>query len=212
MKPASLLTGVLFLVLTAPVFADWEGCSIGSTSQSSIQTSSANSFAITATGSPLTGASDSIGFASGPGKLNGDCQVVARVSRIESTAQEWVNGGLMIRESLGANSRFVALACTGARGVGSFVRSEESGAVASQDDCPDCTPPIWLKIVRTGNHFTCSKSNDGSVWVQVFQADLPLKKALWVGVFATSGGGPGGNAGATISFDRVAARENASQE
>ena len=209
MKPAPVITGFLLLVLTVPAFADWEGCSIGPDGQSSIQVSGANSFDITATGDPLVGTADSIGFASGPAKLSGDCQIVARVTRISLNSESWVNAGLMLRESLGSGSRFVALACTGTRGVGSFVRSTESGTVARHDDCPDCAPPVWLKIVRTGNHFVCYKSSDGSVWLQVFQTDLVMKKSIWIGVFAISGGGGNGSTGATTTLDRLTARETA---
>jgi len=208
-KPAHVFTSVLILALAAPAFADWEGCSIGPQGQSSIQVSNASNFTLTASGNPLDGATDSIGFASGQSKLNGDCQIIARVARITPGQQDWATGGLMMRESLGGGSKFVALGCTRMQGVQSFVRSEDSGAVSHQLACADCTPPLWLKIVRTGNHIAGYKSNDGSVWLQVFATDVAMKKMVWVGVFATNGGsGPD----VTLSFERAATRENAPSE
>jgi len=208
-KPAPVFTSILLLAFAASAFADWEACSIGADTQSSIQTNSANNFALTSSGAPLAGTADSIGFASGPDKLTGDCQIIARVARVSPGQQELAAGGVMIRETIGIGSKFVALGCTRTGGAQSFMRSAEAGEVTHQTSCPDCAAPIWLKIVRTGNHFIAYKSTDGSVWLQVFETNITMKKAVWVGVFATNGGsGPG----ATISFERVAARESAPQE
>ena len=208
MKPAFVLASTLLLAFAAPLFGEWDGCSIGQNGQSTIETYSANSFAITVTGAPLAGQADTLGFVSGPGKLNGDCEMVARLTKISPGQQEWAAGGVMMRDNLGDGSKFIAAACTREHGVQVFLRDKDDAEIVRQQDCSDCTPPLWLKITRAGNHFVVSKSNDGIVWLQIYQSDLAMKKSAWVGTFATNGGG---RESAVITFDRLSARETGSQ-
>jgi hypothetical protein len=84
------------------------------------------------------------------------------------------------------------------------MRTTDSAAVAAQENCSACNPPSWLKIVRHGNHFTSFKSMDGRVWLEVSEADVPMKKNVWAGVFTTGGGG---TPGADVTFANVATRE-----
>ncbi len=203
MKTPYIFAGALVLGLTASLFGDWQACSIGPTSQTGIETNSANDFALTALGSPLDGQNDDMGFASGPGKLSGDCEIMAHVTKISPGKEDWATGGLMMRESLGGGSKFIAVGCTRGNGVLSFTRGEESDNVLRQENCGDCLPPLWFKIVRRGNHFVSYKSSDGVVWLQVNEADIVMKKSVWVGAFATSGGD---TTGVVVAFQRVTTR------
>ena len=114
----------------------------------------------------------------------------------------------MLRENFSAGSRFFAAAFTRGHGIQNFVRPDESAAVAAQENCSDCHPPSWLKIVRHGNHFTSFKSMDGRIWLEISEADVPMKKNVWVGVFTTGGGGA---PGVEVTFAHVVTREVAGQ-
>ena len=114
----------------------------------------------------------------------------------------------MLRENFGADSKFFAVACTRGHGIQNFARTGNSAAVTTRANCTDCNPPTWLKIVRQGDHFSSYKSMDGRIWLEVSQADVPMKKAVWVGVFATSGGGLPGT---DVTFTHVVTRETAGQ-
>jgi len=115
----------------------------------------------------------------------------------------------MLRENFSAGSKFFAAACTRGHGIQNFVRIEDSAAVAAQQNCSDCKPPSWLKIVRHGNHFTSFKSMDGRIWLEISEAEVSMKKNAWAGVFTTGGGG---KPGADVSFAHVAARETAASD
>jgi len=219
MKTRIIFASILLQILTVPLWADWGACSIGASGAAGdngpqILTSSSDTgngttdFSLTATGTPLADKTDSLGFASGPAKIKGDCEIVAQVVGVSQGTQDWAAGGLMIRENYGADSRFFAAGCTRSHGIQSFVRNEQGTVVAAQQNCSDCNPPIWLKIVRQGNHFTSYKSMDGRIWLEINEADVPMKKAVWVGAFATSGGGA---PAAEIDFAHVTAHEIASQ-
>jgi hypothetical protein len=152
----------------------------------------------------LADKADAIGFASAPSKMKGDCEIAVQVAAISPGKQDWAAGGIMVRENFGVGSKFFAAACTRGHGIQSFMRSDDSAAVTVQENCVDCTPPSWLKIVRQGDHFTSYKSIDGKTWLEITEADVPMKKAAWIGVFTTGGGG---SPGVDVSFAHVSAHE-----
>jgi regulation of enolase protein 1 (concanavalin A-like superfamily) len=140
--------------------------------------------------------------------MKGDCEIVVQVMDISTGKQDWAAGGAMLRENFGADSKFFAIGCTRGHGIQNFVRTADSTAVATQENCTDCNPPTWLKIVRQGDHFTSYKSRDGKTWLEVSQADIAMKKNVWAGVFTTGGGDA---SGAAVTFTHVATRELAGQ-
>jgi hypothetical protein len=216
MKIRVIFASIILSLLTVPLRADWGACSIGPVGGIGVQiqdntTGSPNNtlaFTLSAGGSPLADKTDSFGFASGQNKLKGACEIVVQVVKISPGKQDWAAGGVMMRENFGAGSKFFAVGCTRGHGIQSFVRTADSTAVAPQENCSNCNPPSWLKIVRQGNHFTSYKSMDGRIWLKIDEADVPMKKTVWVGVFTTSGGGPPDTG---VTFVQVTARENSGQ-
>jgi hypothetical protein len=216
MKIRIVCASILLPMLTAPLWADWGACDIGTSGESGVQIQADSAtkadgslnFTLSAGGAPLADKSDAIGFASGPAKMRGDCEIVIQILKISPGTQEWAAGGAMIRENFGTGAKFFAAGCTRTHGIQSFLRSDDDAAVTQQENCIDCNPPSWFKIVRQGNHFTSYKSMDGRIWLEVNEADVPMKKTVWAGAFITSGGGL---PTADIVFAHVAARENSGQ-
>jgi hypothetical protein len=214
MKTRIIFASIILQFLTVPLWADWTACNIGGDVGVQIQNTPLDkpdgtlNFTLSATGAPLADKTDDLGFASAPAKLKGDCEIVVQVASISSGKQDWAAGGVMLRENFSAGSKFFAAACTRGHGIQNFMRTGDSAAVAVQENCTDCTPPTWLKIARQGNHFTSYKSMDGRIWLEISEADVPMKKAVWVGVFTTGGGG---SPGTDVSFNHIAAREVSAQ-
>jgi hypothetical protein len=216
MKTRLIFASILLQILTVPLWANWGACNIGPNGDVGVQIQTDTvekpdntlNFTLSAAGAPLADKTDAIGFASAPAKMKGDCEIVAQVTNISPGKQDWAAGGVMLRENFGEGCKFFAAACTRGHGIQNFMRPTDSAAVAAQENCSDCNPPLWLKIVRQGNHFTSYKSMDGRIWLEITEADVPMKKAVWVGVFTTGGGGA---PGADVSFTHVAVREDAGQ-
>ena len=196
MKPVLFFT--VFALLPAGLWAQWDACAIGGGSQTSIDRRGANGFAVTAVGNPLGGPADTIAFVSGSAKLEGDCEIITRVTRLQDATWEWAEGGLMLRETLGTDSKFVALACTQSHGLHSYARTQPAAALTNQEDGA-YKLPYWIKLVRQGNHVLGYKSSDGMIWIQTDDVTVPMRKFLWVGAFATSGPGPA----VTVVFDHI---------
>jgi hypothetical protein len=213
MKTRIIFASILLQILTVPLWADWGACNIGGDAGVQIQTTSVEKpdgalyFVLSAGGAPLADKADGLGFASAPAKMKGDCEIMLQVVSLSPGKQDWAAGGVMLRENFSAGSKFFAVAFTRGHGLQNFVRTADSAAITAQQNCSDCNPPSWLRIAREGNHFTSYKSMDGRIWLEISEADIPMKKAVWVGVFTTGGGG---QPGADVSFAHVVTREIAS--
>jgi hypothetical protein len=213
MKTRIIFASILLQILTVPLWAGWGACNIGGDVGVQIQTTPVEKpdgtlyFVLSAGGAPLADKTDGLGFASAPAKMKGDCEIMVQVVSISPGKQDWAAGGVMLRENFSAGSKFFAVAFTRGHGIQNFVRTADSAAVTAQENCSDCNPPSWLRIARQGNHFTSYKSMDGRIWLEISEADIPMKKAAWVGVFTTGGGG---SPGADVSFAHVVTREIAS--
>src|SRR4051812_45496436 len=103
-----LLVGVtiaLKLVVKAqemPLNPIWSRAGIGATG--SVVQDSSGVMAVTDTGTDIWGTNDTLQFVYQP--LNGSGQITARILGMNGT-NEWAKAGVMIRESLAANSRNV---------------------------------------------------------------------------------------------------------
>jgi streptogramin lyase len=95
----------------------------------------------------------------------GDGEITARILSIEYT-HEWAVAGVMIRESLGADSKYAFMALTPSGNTAFLQRSIAGGVMNSSNSAPGkITLPCWVKVVRQGNRFTGYYSADGTNWV-----------------------------------------------
>ena len=100
--------------------------------------------------------------------LSGDGSIVAQVDGLYRS-NEWVKGGVMIRESTDAGSTFAAVYLTGDYGVRYQARVDTDGSAVSDSDVVTDNQiaqegPVWVKIERVGNTFNGYYSTDGANW------------------------------------------------
>ena len=100
--------------------------------------------------------------------LSGDGAIVAQVDGLYRS-NEWVKGGVMIRESTDAGSTFAAVYLTGDYGVRFQARAATDDSATSDssvvtDDQVAQEGPVWVKIERVGNTFNGYYSADGENW------------------------------------------------
>lgn len=95
----------------------------------------------------------------------GDCEITARVVSAENT-HEWAMAGVMIRETLDADSKYAFMTLTPSGNTGFLHRPLAGGVMNSSSSDPGkITLPYWVKILRQGNRFTGYYSADGTNWV-----------------------------------------------
>jgi hypothetical protein len=111
--------------------------------------------------------------------------MVAQVQSVENT-NSWAKAGVMIRETLDADSRHAMMIVTPGQGTSFQYRSSTGGT--SNDSTPGdgITAPHWVKIERSGDTLTGYKSSDGSSWTQVGSTTITMATDVKIGMPVTS--------------------------
>ncbi|MHC4753364.1 MAG: PA14 domain-containing protein, partial [Planctomycetota bacterium] len=95
--------------------------------------------------------------------LTGAGSIIARVDSLQNTASS-AKAGVMIRETLDANSVHVMMVVTPTDGV-KFERRPTTGSAGAGDTVTGITAPQWVKLERDlGGFYTASYSDDGLNW------------------------------------------------
>lgn len=103
-----------------------------------------------------------------------------------SNTASWAKAGLMIRESLNANSRQVILFISPTEGIALQGRSSTGGDTASFENKSGIKAPGWLRIKRVGNLFTSSYSADGKTWEILGSTTVTMKTDVKIGLAVSS--------------------------
>jgi hypothetical protein len=120
--------------------------------------------------------------------LTGAGTIIARVDSVSET-HDWAKAGVMIRETLDANSTHAFACMTPANGVSSQGRLT-IGAASFNYNQTGITAPHWVRLDRDmAGNFTFSHSTDGSAWEPVTGAiiqNIPMTATVYVGLAVTS--------------------------
>ena len=115
--------------------------------------------------------------------LTGDGAVTARVRTMVRT-DAWAQAGVMIRESLTAESRHATMAISTRHGY-VFQRRPETAGETLQTSESSAVLSGWIRLVRAGDLFEAYQSPDGAMWVKVGSDTVPMGATVYVGLAAT---------------------------
>ena len=161
----SFLLAILFL-FPALAFAAVPTTSvdIGQVAAAGSTTISNGIYTVRASGADIWGTQDEFRFTYL--SLAGDGEITARVDSLTAT-NGWTKAGVMIRETLSANSRYAYSMVSAANGVDFQYRGSTGGYAASSGTFDRVTrAPYWVRLRRAGNVFTAYVSADGQTWRQ----------------------------------------------
>jgi streptogramin lyase len=149
----------------------------------------AGTWTITADGHDIWDTSDDFHFVYKP--VSGDCEIIARVVSITpENLQGWEKAGVMIRETLDADSKHTMMVMTGGSGGGAAFqwRASTSGNSSWMEIYPNVSPAHWVKLVRKDNTFTGYISTDGDSGLWVYQGEINIKMSpkFYIGLCHTS--------------------------
>jgi len=140
-------------------------------------------YTMTATGTDIWGNSDEFHFAWK--EVSGAASIVAKVESVENV-NEWAKAGVMIRDTLEADSRHAMVAITPGNGVW-FGRREAAGGSSVSTKQADITAPQWVKLERTvGGLVRAYYSADGTTWTQLDVATVSMNTPMYIGLALTS--------------------------
>ncbi|MBC7980838.1 MAG: tandem-95 repeat protein [Armatimonadetes bacterium] len=141
-------------------------------------------FTITGSGL-LTSAEDSGNL--GWQTLSGDGHITARVSKI-GNAGDATRVGVMIRESLAANSKQIYLGVDGDGDCQWLRRLNTAGSTAKSTRAGDPTSKFWVRLVRADDVIAAYHSTNGKTWTKIGKCTVSLPKNCYIGLWVSSGG------------------------
>ncbi|MFC1604394.1 LamG-like jellyroll fold domain-containing protein [Planctomycetota bacterium] len=118
--------------------------------------------------------------------LTGTGSIIAKVESVGDT-DPWAKAGVMIRETLNADSKHAMMVVSSASGV-SFQRRPETGGASADDTTTDIAAPYWVKIERDlAGNFSAYSSADGSSWQKVGLAEpIQMGTNVYIGLAVTA--------------------------
>jgi len=123
--------------------------------------------------------------------LTGNGSVVVRVESLVNT-NAWAKAGVMIRQSLDADSKSVYMIVSYSSGVSMGWRQLTAGTCGSATQA-GIAAPQWVKLTRTGDAFTAQYSADGKTWLDLKNADgtvattnVAMTGPVYIGLCVTS--------------------------
>ena len=161
--------------------APWVNTDIGAVAAAGSASHSNGTFTINGSGADIWGTADEFHYVYQP--VNGNVEIIARVNSITNT-NAWAKAGVMIRETLAANSTHAMVVVTPANGV-SFQRRTATGGTSTSTAGAGAAP-IWLKLTRSGSTFTAATSANGTTWTTVGTVSITMGANVQVGMAVTS--------------------------
>lgn len=141
-------------------------------------------FTVRSYGDQLDGVNDSFTFVYK--KVKNDSVISARVDLPET----YSSAGVMMRESLASNSKYVALLVNpkpGGKNVSYKVRPATGVQMGGYGTLIPSTP-YWVKVVRKGDLFTSYMSPDDINWTRIDSKTVAMNKEIYIGLAVVSNG------------------------
>ncbi|MGI9243147.1 MAG: alginate lyase family protein, partial [Verrucomicrobiales bacterium] len=149
-------------------------------------------FSLEGEGKGIDDTRDGFHFAYAP--MSGDGTITARIVRPMSS--QWTKPGVMMRESLDADSRHASVLLLPHWSGALVTRSETGAGTTTGTARPLGAPhvikknrlstPYWVRLIRFRNRFTGYMSADGFHWQELGSAEIPMAGTIYVGLPACS--------------------------
>jgi beta-galactosidase len=121
-------------------------------------------FTVSGGGADIWGTSDAFQFVYVYVPVSTNCDIRAQVLSVQDTSSN-AKAGIMIRETLGADSRHAMADVEPSAGL-EFITRTNTGAYANSTVVGG-TAPNWVRLTRTNNNFQAYYSSDGNTWNQI---------------------------------------------
>jgi N-acetylneuraminic acid mutarotase len=166
----------------APV-SPWSDLDIGAVGLAGSAGPNANgTLTVSGSGADIWNTADAFNFDSQT--LAGNGSIVVQVTG-ETNTSSWAKSGIMMRETLDSDSRYVILALTPGNGVTFQARTATHVTPSVSMSVPGKTG-IWLELTRSGSSFTGFTSPDGNSWTLVGSVNIPMFNNIQAGLAVTA--------------------------
>jgi hypothetical protein len=162
--------------------APWVSTDVGSVGVPGSSSFGSGIFTVKGAGADIWGSADAFQYAYQP--FGGDGEIVARVTSEQNT-DVYAKAGVMIRDTLSANSSHVVLYSLPDGRIEVLARPS-NGSLTSYIGGTTSTFPVWLKLIRSGSTVTAAVSQDGARWTAIATASPNLSASATTGLVVTS--------------------------
>ena len=142
---------------------------------------------VNGTGSDIWNASDQFHYVYVP--LNGNGTIIAQVTTQGQTDPS-AKAGVMIRNTLAANSAFADMVLTPGNGAAFQYRvaagNNAGPSSGSTTGGNTYFAPDWVELVRSGSTFTGYVSTNGTSWTEVGSGTLTMNTSVYIGLCVSS--------------------------
>ncbi len=160
----------------------WVNQDIGSVGVAGSTSYASGTFTLNGSGTDISGTADAFQYACQA--ASGDCSITARVAS-QTNTHNGAKAGVMIRESLAADSTNMFMEVSPAFGLYYQYRSATGGATTGVTSGTGAAP-YWVRVVRTGSTFTASRSFDNVTWTVVGTQTIPMGTNVYIGLAKNS--------------------------
>ncbi len=162
--------------------AGWQAADIGAVGRAGSTLYTAGVYNAAGSGGDIWDSADAFRFIYR--SLTGDGELLARVVSLDNT-DAWAKAGVMIRETLAADSKFAMSVVTPSNGA-SFQYRSQTGQGCSLAWGPAHGAPYWVRIVRQGNTISGYASADGSSWTSISSQTIAMAATVYIGLCVTA--------------------------
>jgi alpha-L-fucosidase len=170
-------------VLSGTADPAWQSRDIGAVGAAGGFVQSGASMLVNGSGADIWGTADEFRYVYQP--LTGDGTITAKVECVTNT-NGWAKGGVMIRESLDANSRYVIAFMSPSNGTALQNRTSTGGSAAGVSASTGLSAPYWIRLKRTGNTFDATQSSDGVNWTSLGSTTVSMASNGYIGLAVSS--------------------------
>jgi regulation of enolase protein 1 (concanavalin A-like superfamily) len=147
-------------------------------------------YTVSGSGADIWGTADAFQFVYTYLPVSTNCDIRARVVSVQNTSNN-AKAGVMIRESLAANSRHAMADVEPVTTTGiEFIWRTNTTGNSTSAATTGLTAPYWIRLTRTNNTFQAYRSPNGSTWTQIGSAvTLSMSNNAYVGLAVCSHAG-----------------------
>jgi regulation of enolase protein 1 (concanavalin A-like superfamily) len=164
--------------------APWQSADIGSVGLVGSATQSAGTYTVSGAGYGIGGRADDFRYVYQT--LTGDGEIKARVLSQSAVGVD-ACAGVMIRESVKNDARFIMMNVTPGNKFTCQVRASTGGTASTYAaGAMNAAPNNWVRIVRSGKTVTAYKSINGTAWTKVRSTTVSMASSITIGLVVTS--------------------------
>jgi len=181
--PASSASVTIAITVTNGPLAPWLTQDIGAVGLTGSAAYGSGAFQVAGAGADIWGTADAFRYVYQ--LASGDCSITARVTGISNT-NGWAKAGVMIRNTLDANSANAMMCVSSSNGTEWQYRPATGSSTYSVTASSSDRAPYWVRVTRAGNVFTGYRSADGVTWIQVGSQTISMGSTVSIGLAVTS--------------------------